>query len=65
MVLRKVKVLSSGECLRADPVSERIANDVLSLSRMQLDSLSIQPSDFELVGETERIVSIFRNEAKM
>ncbi|KAL1672325.1 hypothetical protein EV122DRAFT_271710 [Schizophyllum commune] len=44
---------------------ERIANDVLSLSRMQLDSLSIQPSDFELVGETERIVSIFRNEAKM
>ncbi|TRM62099.1 hypothetical protein BD626DRAFT_548830 [Schizophyllum amplum] len=44
---------------------ERIANDVLSLSRMQLDSLNIQAVDFELVTETQRIVSIFRNEAKM
>ncbi|KAI0320178.1 hypothetical protein OF83DRAFT_1281345 [Amylostereum chailletii] len=44
---------------------ERIANDVLSLSRIQLHILSISPVDFELVPELRRIVSIFRNEVKM
>ncbi|KAG8986371.1 hypothetical protein FRB90_004052, partial [Tulasnella sp. 427] len=43
---------------------ERIANDVLSLSRMQLDTLSIHTIDFQLVPELQRIVSIFANELK-
>ncbi|KAL5528950.1 hypothetical protein ACEPAG_4924 [Sanghuangporus baumii] len=44
---------------------ERIANDVLSLSRIQLQILSIQPVEFELIPEIQRIMSIFRNELKM
>ncbi|KZT38755.1 hypothetical protein SISSUDRAFT_1046495 [Sistotremastrum suecicum HHB10207 ss-3] len=44
---------------------ERIANDVLSLSRIQLNVLSIQPVEFDLKAEVERIISIFRNEVKM
>jgi hypothetical protein len=44
---------------------ERIANDVLSLSRIQLHVLTIHPVDFELVSEVERIVGVFRNEVKM
>ncbi|KAI0035068.1 hypothetical protein K488DRAFT_44039 [Vararia minispora EC-137] len=44
---------------------ERIANDVLSLSRIQLEVLSINPVDFDLVAEMKRIVSIFHNEVKM
>ncbi|EIN09171.1 hypothetical protein PUNSTDRAFT_126249 [Punctularia strigosozonata HHB-11173 SS5] len=44
---------------------ERIANDVLSLSRIQLQVLNIVPTDFELIGEVQRILSRFRNEAKM
>ncbi|THH05145.1 hypothetical protein EW145_g5011 [Phellinidium pouzarii] len=44
---------------------ERIANDVLSLSRIQLQILSIHPVEFELIEEVQRIISIFRNELKM
>ncbi|KAG8979497.1 hypothetical protein FRC05_008486 [Tulasnella sp. 425] len=44
---------------------ERIANDVLSLSRLQLDTLSIHAVDFQLVPELQRIISIFANELKM
>jgi hypothetical protein len=44
---------------------ERIANDVLSLSRIQLQVLSIHPVDFDLVPEIKRIVAIFYNELKM
>jgi hypothetical protein len=44
---------------------ERIANDVLSLSRIQLDVLSVIPVDFELVAEMRRVVSRFHNEVKM
>jgi len=44
---------------------ERIANDVLSLSRMQLDTLSIQSVEFPLIKELRRILSIFTNELKM
>ncbi|TDL18928.1 hypothetical protein BD410DRAFT_792720 [Rickenella mellea] len=44
---------------------ERIANDVLSLSRLQLEVLSIQPVECDLALEVQRIVSIFRNEVKM
>ncbi|KAF8576294.1 hypothetical protein K439DRAFT_1640612 [Ramaria rubella] len=44
---------------------ERIANDVLSLSRIQLQVLSIHPVEFELVPEVRRIVAIFNNELKM
>jgi hypothetical protein len=44
---------------------ERIANDVLSLSRIQLQVLTIHPVDFEIVPEVERIIGVFRNEVKM
>ncbi|KAG8977127.1 hypothetical protein FRB90_008899, partial [Tulasnella sp. 427] len=44
---------------------ERIANDVLSLSRLQLDTLSIHTTAFHLVPELQRIVSIFANELRM
>ena len=44
---------------------ERIANDVLSLSRIQLQVLSISPVEFELVPEVEKILALFRNELKM
>ncbi|KIJ50954.1 hypothetical protein M422DRAFT_776871 [Sphaerobolus stellatus SS14] len=44
---------------------ERIANDVLSLSRIQLQVLSIHPMEFDLVPEIHRIVAIFHNELKM
>lgn len=46
-------------------IEERIANDVLSLSRIQLHVLAIYPVEFTLVSEVERIISIFRNEVKM
>lgn len=44
---------------------ERIANDVLSLSRIQLNVLSIHPVEFDLVQEIKRITSLFRNETDM
>ncbi|KAG8887410.1 hypothetical protein FRB98_009674 [Tulasnella sp. 332] len=44
---------------------ERIANDVLSLSRMQLETLSVQSIEFPLVKELRRILSIFTNELRM
>ncbi|KAF8521410.1 hypothetical protein BU17DRAFT_87965 [Hysterangium stoloniferum] len=44
---------------------ERIANDVLSLSRIQLQVLSIHPVEFELIPEIGRVVAIFHNELKM
>lgn len=44
---------------------ERIANDVLSLSRIQLNVLSIHATEFDLEKEVGRIVSLFRNEARM
>ncbi|CAE7175104.1 unnamed protein product [Rhizoctonia solani] len=40
----------------------RIANDVLSLSRIQLNVLSIIPSDFDIRRETNQILIVFRNE---
>jgi CheY-like chemotaxis protein len=44
---------------------ERIANDVLSLSRIQLQVLPIHPAEFHLVKEVTSILSIFKNELKM
>ncbi|CAE6437936.1 unnamed protein product [Rhizoctonia solani] len=44
---------------------ERIANDVLSLSRIQLQVLAIHPTEFLLPDEVQNIVSIFKNETKM
>ncbi|KAF8312814.1 hypothetical protein DL93DRAFT_2168193 [Clavulina sp. PMI_390] len=44
---------------------ERIANDVLSLSRMQLEVLSILPVDFIMDKELQRICSPFQTELKM
>ncbi|KDN38662.1 hypothetical protein RSAG8_09337, partial [Rhizoctonia solani AG-8 WAC10335] len=40
----------------------RIANDVLSLSRIQLNVLSIVPTDFDIRRETSQILLVFRNE---
>ncbi|KAF8324461.1 uncharacterized protein EI90DRAFT_3129926 [Cantharellus anzutake] len=44
---------------------ERIANDVLSLSRIQLEVLSILPVDFVLADEVRRVCSLFNNELSM
>ncbi|KAG9099125.1 hypothetical protein FS749_002085 [Ceratobasidium sp. UAMH 11750] len=40
----------------------RIANDVLSLSRIQLNVLSIIPTEFDIRRETGQILMVFRNE---
>ncbi|KAJ1307032.1 hypothetical protein OPQ81_008011 [Rhizoctonia solani] len=40
----------------------RIANDVLSLSRIQLNVLSIIPTEFDIKQETNQILMVFRNE---
>ncbi|KAG8743481.1 hypothetical protein FRC10_011954 [Ceratobasidium sp. 414] len=40
----------------------RIANDVLSLSRIQLNVLSIIPTEFDIRRETSQILIVFRNE---
>ncbi|KAG8747317.1 hypothetical protein FRC10_001496 [Ceratobasidium sp. 414] len=47
-----------GACF--DPA--RIANDVLSLSRIQLNVLSILPTEFDVRRETGQILMVFRNE---
>jgi signal transduction histidine kinase len=44
---------------------ERIANDVLSLSRIQLGVLSINPVEYDLAAETRHVVSRFNNEMRM
>ncbi|KAG9122683.1 hypothetical protein FRC07_000818 [Ceratobasidium sp. 392] len=41
---------------------ERIANDILSLSKIQLDGLSILPVAFELKGQVEQTLSVFNAE---
>ncbi|KAH7327638.1 hypothetical protein B0J17DRAFT_722634 [Rhizoctonia solani] len=43
----------------------RIANDVLSLSRIQLNVLSIVPTDFDVRQEISQILLVFRNELIM
>ncbi|KAG9123835.1 hypothetical protein FRC07_013808 [Ceratobasidium sp. 392] len=40
----------------------RIANDVLSLSRIQLNVLSIIPTEFDIRREAGQILMVFRNE---
>ncbi|KAG9121848.1 hypothetical protein FRC07_002026, partial [Ceratobasidium sp. 392] len=40
----------------------RIANDILSLSRIQLNVLSIIPTEFDIRRETGQIMMVFRNE---
>ncbi|VDB99941.1 unnamed protein product [Peniophora sp. CBMAI 1063] len=44
---------------------ERIANDVLSLSRIQLGALSIHPVEFQPVEETRGLISVFNKETSM
>ncbi|WVF67026.1 hypothetical protein IAT40_001769 [Kwoniella sp. CBS 6097] len=46
-------------------VQERIANDVLSLARIQLDMLTLHDFDMDLRKEARKIVSVFAPEAKM
>ncbi|QRV90185.1 response regulator receiver [Ceratobasidium sp. AG-Ba] len=40
----------------------RIASDVLSLSRIQLNALSIHPTTFDVKQQVQQVLSIFRNE---
>ncbi|KZV71818.1 hypothetical protein PENSPDRAFT_650380 [Peniophora sp. CONT] len=44
---------------------ERIANDVLSLSRIQLGALSIHPIEFQPVEETRGLIAVFNKETSM
>jgi len=44
---------------------ERIANDVLSLSRIQLQVLSIQAIEFDVIEEVNMLAGVFKNELKM
>ncbi|WVQ94591.1 hypothetical protein IAU59_001671 [Kwoniella sp. CBS 9459] len=46
-------------------VQERIANDVLSLARIQLDMLTMHDFEMDLRKEAKKIVSVFAPEAKM
>ncbi|CAE6499919.1 unnamed protein product [Rhizoctonia solani] len=43
----------------------RIANDILSLSRIQLNVLSIVPTEFDVRQEISQILLVFRNELMM
>ncbi|QRV75488.1 protein-histidine kinase [Ceratobasidium sp. AG-Ba] len=55
--------LQALESIRQCGLSQaRIAGDVLSLSRIQLNALSIYPTTFDVKQQVERILSIFRNE---
>lgn len=45
--------------------SERIANDVLSLSRIQLQVLTIQHVEFDVIEEVQQLAGVFKNELKM
>lgn len=44
---------------------ERIANDVLSLSRIQLQVLTIQQIEFDVIEEVNQLAGVFKNELKM
>ncbi|CAK9786228.1 hypothetical protein CC85DRAFT_260792 [Cutaneotrichosporon oleaginosum] len=46
-------------------VQERIAGDVLSLARIQLDMLSLHFVEMDLHKEAKKVLSVFANEAKM
>ncbi len=46
-------------------VPERIANDVLSLSRIQLQVLTIQQIEFDVIEEVNMLVGVFKNETNM
>lgn len=46
-------------------MQERIAGDVLSLARIQLDMLSLHDIDVNLRREGRKVSSIFASEAKM
>ncbi|QRV89873.1 response regulator receiver [Ceratobasidium sp. AG-Ba] len=48
--------------VRCGLAQARIANDVLSLSRIQLNVLSIIPTEFDIRRETGQILMVFRNE---
>ncbi|KAL1405566.1 hypothetical protein Q8F55_009205 [Vanrija albida] len=46
-------------------VQERIAGDVLSLARIQLDMLSVHEVDVDVAKQAQRLLSVFASEAKM
>lgn len=46
-------------------VQERIAGDVLSLARIQLDMLSLYDVEMDLKKEARKIISVFASEGKM
>lgn len=46
-------------------VQERIAGDVLSLARIQLDMLTLYDVEMDLKKEAKKIMSVFASEGKM
>jgi signal transduction histidine kinase len=46
-------------------VQERIAGDVLSLARIQLDMLSLHAIETDLRKEARKVIGVFASEAKM
>lgn len=46
-------------------MQERIAGDVLSLARIQLDMLSLHDVETDLRKEAKKVLSVFSSEAKM
>jgi signal transduction histidine kinase len=46
-------------------VQERIAGDVLSLARIQLDMLSLHAIETDLRKEARKVIGVFVSEAKM
>ncbi|KAL7418688.1 hypothetical protein Q5752_006371 [Cryptotrichosporon argae] len=44
-------------------IQERIANDVLSLARIQLDMLTFYDIDLDVRREAQRVISVFKSEA--
>ena len=65
---RLVSSLQTLNCDTTDintPQKERIANDVLSLSRIQLQVLTIQTVDFDVIDEVQQLAGVFKNELKM
>jgi signal transduction histidine kinase len=46
-------------------VQERIAGDVLSLARIQLDMLSLHAIETDLRKEAKKVIGVFASEAKM
>ncbi|KAG8690757.1 hypothetical protein FRC11_009316 [Ceratobasidium sp. 423] len=61
-LLIQINMLNIRRPQRCGLAQARIANDVLSLSRIQLNVLSVIPTEFDIKQETNQILMVFRNE---